>query len=110
MIPYIWGQFSHILTKNECSTNIITKFEPYTKCQGGIEVGGPPKNSGKSQENCGFWKGKLRSGLRKISVSLTMVREKGAKNYKSKQSQNPAGKNISHIWGNFNNFLKKIDV
>jgi hypothetical protein len=46
-------------------------------------------------------------GLRKISVSLTVVRKKGTKNYKSKQSENPTEKIFSHIWGNFNNFDKK---
>ncbi len=53
---------------------------------------------------------KLRTsavGLRKFLVFLTVVREKGAKKLQVQTDSKPGRKNISYIWGNFNNFDKK---
>ncbi len=99
---------------------------------GGIAVRGPPKKlhkiAEKSQKkiatkiavfcegNCGqdlekiqfhfrFYSGKWKGC--QITVSLTMEKEKGAKNFKSKQGQNPAQNIISHICGPFSQIFDK---
>ncbi len=68
---------------------------------GGGAVGGPPKKLREIAGNCGklrFLVKEIALGLIKFLVSLKLVGEKGAKNYKFKQSQNPAEK-IFHVFG-----------
>jgi hypothetical protein len=87
--------------------------------RGGIAVGGPKKMRKiaeklrkiveKLRKNCG----KLRFLLRKIAIGTCKKFDfsdggqgKGCQKITSPKEK----KNISHIWGNFNNFWKNMDV